>query len=114
MVYPSHYPRGAFGVDRPNAEPYKIVYAAIKRAHDRNLALGLTGETVRPWLQAFTLGQPAYGAEHLLEQKRAVYDAGFDGWVLWHPGSKYEIFASALESKLESRKKPYPIVAQDK
>ena len=32
MVYPSHYPRGAFGVPHPNAEPYKIIYAAIKRA----------------------------------------------------------------------------------
>jgi hypothetical protein len=43
-----------------------------------------------------------------------VYDAGFDGWVLWHPGSKYEIFVAALEPKLESRKKPFNIVAQDR
>ena len=108
MVYPSHYPKGAFGVDRPNAEPYKVVYSAIKRAHDRNIALGISGESVRPWLQAFTLGQPAYGAEHVVAQKNAVYDAGFDGWILWHPGSKYELFVAGLEPRLESRKKPYP------
>ncbi len=113
MVYPSHYPRGAFGTDRPNAEPYKVVYAAISRAHDRNIALGITGEAVRPWLQAFTLGQPVYGPEQLAEQKRAVYDAGFDGWILWHPGSKYEAFIEALEPRLESRKKPYPVVAHE-
>jgi hypothetical protein len=111
MVYPSHYPAGAFGVSRPNAEPYKVVYAAIAKAHDRNLALGIHGESVRPWLQTFTLGAPAYGAEQLREQKRAVYDAGFDGWILWHPGSKYEPFREGLEPRLESRKRAYPVVA---
>jgi hypothetical protein len=103
MVYPSHYPRGAFGVDRPNAEPYKVVYAATARARERNEALGIAGESVRPWLQAFTLGEPAYGADHVTAQKKAVYDAGFEGWVLWHPGSKYEAFAAALEPRLEPR-----------
>jgi hypothetical protein len=114
MVYPSHYPAGAFGVARPNGDPYKVVHSAVRRAHERNLAVGISGETVRPWLQAFSLGQPAYGPEHIHAQKQAVYDAGFDGWVLWHPGSKYEIFVAALEPKLESRKKPFSIVAQDR
>ena len=105
MVYPSHYPRGAFNIARPNAEPYKTVYAAISGARDRNAKLGLAGERVRPWLQAFTLGQPAYGVAEVREQKRAVYDAGFDGWVLWHPGSKYEHVLGALEKVRVSRRK---------
>ncbi len=106
MVYPSHYPRGSFGVERPNAEPYAIVKAAITRAHERDLALGLTGqERVRPWLQAFTLGKPAYGAQEIEEQKRAVYDSGYDSWVLWHPGSLYEIFVPGLEKDVVSRRK---------
>jgi hypothetical protein len=72
MVYPSHYPRGSFGVERPNAEPYAIVKAAITRAHERDAALGMKeAERVRPWLQAFTLGKPAYGAHEIEEQKRA-------------------------------------------
>jgi len=107
MVYPSHYPRGSFNLARPNAEPYKTVYAAIARAHERNARLGLAGERVRPWLQAFTLGQPPYGAAEVREQKRGVYDAGFEGWVLWHPGSKYEPFLGALEKTTASRKKGY-------
>jgi hypothetical protein len=107
MVYPSHYPRGAFNLARPNAEPYKTVYAAIIRAHERNAKLGLSGERVRPWLQAFTLGQPPYGVTEIREQKRAVYDAGFEGWVLWHPGSKYEPFIGALEKTTMSHKKSY-------
>jgi hypothetical protein len=106
MVYPSHYPRGSFGIARPNAEPYQVIVKAITRAHERNAKLGLAGrENVRPWLQAFSLGQPEYGAEQIREQKRAVYDSGYDGWILWHPGSKYEIFAPALEKTLVSRKK---------
>jgi hypothetical protein len=106
MVYPSHYPRGAFGAPRPNAEPYKVVHAAIKRARERNEKLGLGGrENVRPWLQAFSLGKPDYGANEISEQKRAVYDAGYDGWILWHPGSRYETFVPAFEKTLVSRKK---------
>jgi hypothetical protein len=97
MVYPSHYPRGSFGVDRPNADPYTIVHTAIKRARERNEALGLTGERVRPWLQAFDLGQPRYGPAELEAQKKAVYDAGFQGWVLWHPGSNYGSVLAGLE-----------------
>jgi hypothetical protein len=108
MVYPSHYPRGSFGVERPNADPYRIVKAAISRAHERDIALGLTSpERVRPWLQAFTLGKPAYGAHEIEEQKRAVYDSGYDGWVLWHPGSLYESFIPGLERETVSRKKSF-------
>jgi hypothetical protein len=107
MVYPSHYPRGSFGVARPNAEPYKIIYTAIKRARERNEKLGIHGgrENVRPWLQAFSLGQPKYDASHMREQIRAVYDAGYDGWVLWSPGSNYDLFVPAFAKTTESRKK---------
>jgi hypothetical protein len=111
MTYPSHYPPGSLNVAHPNAEPYAIVHAAIVSAHERDIKLGLTGERVRPWLQAFTLGAPAYGPAEILEQKRAVYDAGYDGWVLWNPGSKYEPFLSALEKTRVSRKKPFPVPA---
>ena len=111
MTYPSHYPPGSLNVAHPNAEPYAIIHAAIVSAHERDAKLGLSGERVRPWLQAFTLGKPAYGPEEISEQKRAVYDAGYDGWVLWNPGSKYEPFLSALEKTRVSRKKPFPATA---
>jgi hypothetical protein len=100
MTYPSHYPRGAFGVARPNADPYKIQYVAIARARQRDTKLGLTGERVRPWIQAFSLGQPKYDASHVKAQMRGIYDAGYNGWVWWHPGSLYEPFLPALEKTL--------------
>src|SRR5215510_3792557 len=107
MVYPSHYPRGQMGIHNPNAEPYKIIYAAIESARQRDKKLGIEEpEHVRPWLQAFTLGKlkPPYGAAELEAEKKAVYDAGYDGWVMWNPGSIYNVFIPALEKTLETRK----------
>ncbi len=108
MVYPSHYPHGSFGLPHPNAEPYLVVDSAISKAHKRDMKLGLAQpEHVRPWLQAFTLGAPRYGPRELEEQKRGVYAAGYDGWVLWHPGSNYDAVQAGLEKTLVSRKKPW-------
>ena len=109
MVYPSHYPRGSFNIARPNAQPYEIIHLAISRARERDEKLGITGEHVRPWLQAFSMGAPKYGPRELEEQKRAVYDAGYDGWVLWEPGSRYDVFLPALEKTFVSRKKVPPV-----
>jgi len=100
MVYPSHYAKGSFGIEHPNGEPYAIVKTALDTARTRDVVLGLTrSDRVRPWLQAFTLGKPSYGAAELEAQKKAVYDAGYSGWVLWNPGSNYDLFAAALEPK---------------
>ena len=106
MVYPSHYPRGSFNIGHPNAEPYQVLKIALTRARERDEKLGIkTPEHVRPYLQAFSLGPPHYGPEQIEAQKKATYDSGFDGWVLWSPGSKYEEFLPAIEKTLVSRKK---------
>jgi hypothetical protein len=105
MVYPSHYPHGSFGIPVPNAEPYKVITTAIKRARERDEKLGIKEpEHIRPWLQAFTLGKPAYGAEQLSAEKKAVYDSGYHGWVMWNPGSIYDVYMPALEKTLETAK----------
>ncbi len=76
-------------------------------ARERDAKAGIKShEHVRPYLQAFTLGAPHYGPEQLNLEKKATYDSGFDGWVLWNPGSKYEEFLPALEKSFVSRKKP--------
>ena len=106
MVYPSHYPRGDLGLAVPNAEPYKVLTIALSRARQRDQKLGIRKpEHIRPWLQAFTLGKPPYGPAEIEAQKKGTYDSGYDGWVLWNPGSKYEIFLPAFEKTLVSRKK---------
>ena len=106
MTYPSHYPSGSFGIPRPNAEPYKVIRTAIDTARVRDERLGITAdEHIRPWIQAFTLGKPPYGPEEIRQQKQAIYDAGYDGWILWSAGSKFDPFIPALEKELVSRKK---------
>ena len=108
MTYPSHYPRGAFGIARPNAEPYRVHHIAIKRARERDEKLGIDDPGhVRPWLQAFSLPRmlPKYGPQEIEEQKRAIYDAGYDSWILWNPGARYESFIPAFEKTTESRRK---------
>jgi hypothetical protein len=105
MVYPSHYPHGSFDIKSPNAEPYKVITIAVKRARERDEKLGIKQpEHVRPWLQAFTLGSPTYGAAQLRDEKKAVYDSGYQGWVMWNPGSSYDIYVPALEKTLTLRK----------
>ncbi len=112
MVYPSHYPHGSFGLASPNAQPYETIHTAISRGRVRTEAMGLKGQRVRPWLQAFTLGAPKYGAGELEAQKKAVYDSGYESWVLWNPGSAYDPFIPALEKKLVSRAKNPPVPAK--
>jgi hypothetical protein len=109
MVYPSHYPHGSFQLDHPNAAPYDVIHIAISRARERDEKLGIKGEHVRPWLQAFSIGNPKYGAHEIEEQKRGVYDSGYDGWVLWEPGSRYDKFIPALEKTYVTRKKVPPV-----
>ena len=109
MVYPSHYPRGSFGIAHPNAAPYDVIHTAISRGRVRTEALGLKGQRVRPWIQAFTLGPPKYGPAEIEAQKKAVYDSGYEGWVLWHPGSSYDVFVPALEKTLVARAANPPV-----
>lgn len=111
MTYPSHYPHGSFGIRSPNAEPEKVIHIAVTSARLRDEKLGLTGERVRPWLQAFTLGKPHYGPDEIRAEKQGVYDSGYDGWVLWNPGSRYDDILSALEPTFISRKKNPPVPA---
>ena len=77
MVYPSHYYRGAFGFQHPNAEPYRVVYNALKEAITRNRASPGRAE-IRPFLQAFTLGRrlPRYTPFEIREEIRAAETLG--------------------------------------
>jgi hypothetical protein len=109
MVYPSHYPHGSFGIHLPNADPYEVIHTAISRGRVRTEAVGLKGQRIRPWIQAFTLGPPKYGAAEIEAQKKAVYDSGYEGWVLWNPGSSYDPFIPAFEKTLVPRAKNPPV-----
>jgi hypothetical protein len=90
MVYPSHYGKGVYGVERPNHSPYLMVKRALEDGIRRSKALSprKTAE-IRPFLQAFTLGPPKYTSEHVRAQVRASEELGLTSWVLWNPRSVY-------------------------
>ena len=97
MVYPSHYWVGSFGIDDPNGRPYEIVRAALLGGMKRSAQVEGAG-AIRPWLQDFTLGPPAYGAPEVRAQIQATYDAGIREWVLWNSSSRYTEAALAPAS----------------
>jgi hypothetical protein len=91
MVYPSHYYRGAYGYDRPNAHPYSIVKHALREAIERSRPQAKAA-AIRPFLQAFTLGRrlPRYTPHEIREQIRAAEELGITSWVLWNPRGVYQ------------------------
>lgn len=88
MVYPSHYSRGNYGFANPNAHPYGVVDGSLK---DFRELVASTGCRIRPWLQSFTMGPPAYGRKEIRAQIEATEDNGIDTWLLWNPGVYYKI-----------------------
>lgn len=94
MVYPSHYGNGVFGLAVPDAQPYETVLAAMNDSAEE--LSGIPEEkraVVRPWLQAFTAnwvdGYISYGGEQIRQQIQAVYDAGYEEWILWNASNRY-------------------------
>jgi len=104
MVYPSHFSnKNQNGVgqiindvlfEAPDLEPYGVVYNILYELN-RHLVPDSGQAGVRPYLQDFTaayLGSgfyQSYTAAQVLEQINAVYDAGFEEWILWNQYSSF-------------------------
>lgn len=107
MVYPSHYANGVFGLEVPDAEPYETVLQALQGS-DRELQAVSEEKraVVRPWLQSFTAswvpGHISYEGEEIRQQIQAVYDAGYEEWILWNASNRYS--AEGLELAPEGAK----------
>ena len=117
MVYPSHYGPYNYDIPVPDAEPYRLVLTALqasKKALAGVLEKTVSGNKgieysteeiaalmpmegiqaqVRPWLQDFTAtwvkGHINYEAEEIRAQIQAVYDAGYEEWILWNASNRY-------------------------
>jgi hypothetical protein len=119
MVYPSHYPKNAFGYQNPNDYPYEIVYHAMKTGVNRMLSsttpmMGFlhtrigtstpavyqkpvyTADKFRTWIQDFDYGGD-YDAADVRIQIQASVDAGVHSWMIWAPSNIYT--AAALEGE---------------
>jgi len=104
MIYPSHFAnkkqngkgQRINGVlfEAPDLQPYEVVYNILLELR-RHLGDGSGQAVIRPYLQDFTasyLGAgyyQRYNAQQVRKQIQAVYDAGFDEWILWNHSSVY-------------------------
>ena len=86
MIYPSHYSEGVYGLEIPEAEPYKVIYRSLSDAKEK--INGKDHINIRPWLQDFTM-EHKYTYKEVLEQIRAVENLGIKEWLLWNPSSRY-------------------------
>ena len=96
MIYPSHYGNGNFGVDYPDTKPYETILGALEGSQKELKQFKAEGENqavVRPWLQDFTASYLKnyipYGDAEIRAQIQAVYDAGYDEWILWSAANRY-------------------------
>ena len=83
-----------FGLDVPDAHPYETVLAALSGSKEELEGIPEDKRAaVRPWLQAFTAtwvnGHISYGGEQVRQQIQAVYDAGYEEWILWNAVNRY-------------------------
>lgn len=94
MIYPSHYRNGVYGLNVPDAQPYETILYALEASSEELKAVNKEDRAiVRPWLQSFTAtwvpGHITYGKEEIKKQIQAVYDAGYDEWILWNAANRY-------------------------
>lgn len=96
MIYPSHYADGNYGIDHPDMHPYETIRAALEDSRKELYYASQDGShiaVVRPWLQDFTAGWLAnhitYEGPQIRAQIQAVYDSGYDEWLLWDASCRY-------------------------
>lgn len=117
MIYPSHYGPYNYNIPVPDAEPYLLVLTALQSSKKVLAGIPVTSISgnelqdytteelaalepmagiraqVRPWLQDFTAtwvsGHISYEAEEIRAQIQAVYDAGYEEWILWNASNRY-------------------------
>ena len=92
MVYPSHYSNGVYNIEVPDKAPYDTVYQAMNISKEK-LETDEQIAGVRVWIQDFTAtwlrDYISYGDEEVRAQIQAVYDAGYEEWILWNAKMNY-------------------------
>lgn len=88
MVYPSHYPRGAYGITFPNADPYETIRRALADGIRRSEGIPNAAK-IRPYLQSFSIRGVRYTSDLLRAQIQAAEDLGITDWVFWNARGVY-------------------------
>jgi hypothetical protein len=70
----------------------RLIEAGVTRLRQR---LGY-GPVIRPFLQAFPQGADYYTTEFIAEQIQGARYGGADGFLFWHPGSKFALVRATM------------------
>jgi len=114
MIYPSHFANSSNGTmgngvgqtidgvlfTHPDTKPYEVIYHSLQhfRRHIDTFEEenpGVEVAVIRPFLQYFTASYLRegywipYGPDEVRAQIEAVYDAGFNEWLLWSHNNSY-------------------------
>ena len=94
MIYPSHWGSGSFEIEKPDLEPYNLVYRYLQE--EQKVLGDLEHPPVsRPWIQDFTapwIGEGnwmTYDGAAVQAQIDAIYDAGQNEYLIWNANSEY-------------------------
>ena len=92
MMYPSHYGKGVYGINVPDAHPYETIYHCTKDSINRNKSIP-TPAILRPWIQDFTAGWVRghinYGVKEVSAEIKALEDNGVNEFLLWNASNRY-------------------------
>ena len=106
MIYPSHYSKGWYNLDDPNAYPYLVVKGALEEAQEKNSAMEKP-PVIRSWIQDFDWAGKKYGPKELRDQVIAAKELGLNEYMVWNPSNNYNPY-SFIESETE-KNKVYPL-----
>lgn len=90
MLYPSGYGSSIPGLQgTPVENPHDTVYLSLLAA---NKLKKISRAKLRPWIQGFqdyAFDKRKFQKKEIQDQIQATKEFGANGWMLWHPGSKY-------------------------
>jgi hypothetical protein len=89
MFYPSHFPSGFLGKQRPAEFPLEIMELSMKRIKKR------TDKRIRPWLQGFW-----YTPDEINAQIDGLMLADNGSWSVWNPAGNYTTTYEAIGERL--------------
>lgn len=94
MIYPSHWAKYSFEIEKPDLEPYELVKRYLKEEQKIFSKLKHKPQS-RPWLQDFTaswIGEGnymVYDKDAVEAQIKAVYDMGQKEFLIWNASGEY-------------------------
>jgi hypothetical protein len=95
MVYPSHYPVGFQGLEKPGDHP-ELVRFGTRAAVGKMVDGHAEGTIIRPWLQAAAFRTTAFGPKYIQDEIRYAEEGGGVGWLMWDAGNNYWAVWKAL------------------